>query len=55
MFIVAKKPVAHYVDTSKGDKQQLEQSGLTPLYVNKKVRTHYYYTSLHNRLMIGIW
>lgn len=33
--VVAKKPVAHYVDTCKGDKQQLEQSGLTPVYVTK--------------------
>lgn len=41
LYIVPKKPVAHYVDTCKGDKQQLEQSGLTPVYVNKAVCTLY--------------
>jgi hypothetical protein len=35
---VPKNPEHVYVDTKKGDKHLLDQSGLQPKYVNKKVR-----------------
>ncbi len=35
---VPRKPAPIYVDTSAGSKHQLEESGLVPKYINKKVR-----------------
>lgn len=38
IMAVPRKPRPTYADTKKGDKQILENSGLVPKYIKKKVR-----------------